>query len=86
MIEVETRARLHEFAPQGLTNLAWAYATAGYSARALFDDIANEVVVNVSKFNNTQVAILLLQLGPRRCPPHPYCIKSHRPNPSFLGG
>jgi hypothetical protein len=40
-----------EFNPQALANTAWAFATAGHAAPALFDSIATEAAPRVGKFS-----------------------------------
>ena len=42
----EAQGRLRDFDLQGLANTAWAFATAGHAAPALFDAIAEEAQRN----------------------------------------
>ena len=47
---------MREFKPQELSNTAWAFATAGYAAPALFDAIAEEASGRVREFTPQELA------------------------------
>ena len=55
-LERAALARVSEFDPQGLANRAWAFATAGRSAPALFDAMAAETARRVRDFNPQDLA------------------------------
>ena len=50
--------RLGEFAPQGLANLAWAFAAGGQPAPALFDALAAEATPRLAEFKPQELASL----------------------------
>ena len=48
--------QVREFNPQALTNMAWAFATAGHAAPALFQAIAAESAGRVRELNPQELA------------------------------
>ena len=42
--------RQRKFNPQDLSNMAWAYATAGHASKALFDAVAKATPTRLTDF------------------------------------
>jgi len=55
-IALEAARRVRAFNPQGLATIAWAFASAGCTATALFDAIAAEAVGRVREFKPQELA------------------------------
>lgn len=50
--------KLGEFAPQGLANMAWAFAASGHAAPALFDALSNEATPRLAEFKPQELCNL----------------------------